>query len=210
VTVAGLLLAAGAGRRLGGPKALLQVDGRTFVERGVALLRDAGCAPVVVVLGAHAGEIQPLVPADVVLATDWSEGVGASLRAGLLALEPTSATACVVTLVDQPEISVEAVRRLLAVAGDVDAAVATYAGEAGHPVLLDRLVWGAVAEQAVGDVGARAWLRSHPSRVLAVPCDGLGSARDVDTAADLALLRPGRDDGAEQQHDQAESGERDH
>ena len=185
MSVAGLLLAAGAGRRMGGPKVLLELDGRTLVDRGIALLRDAGCAPVVVVLGAEAERVPPFPGAERVVAADWAEGVGASLRAGLQALEPSTASACVVTLVDQPLLAVEAVRRLIAVAGQADAAVATYDGEPLHPVLLDRLVWTDVAAHAAGDVGARAWLRAHPARVLNVPCDGLGSAADLDTPADL-------------------------
>jgi CTP:molybdopterin cytidylyltransferase MocA len=189
MTVAGLLLAAGAGRRMGGPKALLELDGRTLVQRGVDLLRDGGCDPIVVVLGAAADDVRPLVDAQVVVATDWSDGVGTSLRAGLTALEQQGASACVVTLVDQPLISAEAVRRLLALAGRADAAVATYGGEPLHPVLLDSLIWGDVAELAVGEIGARAWLRAHPARVVPVPCDDTGSAVDIDTPADLELLR---------------------
>jgi CTP:molybdopterin cytidylyltransferase MocA len=189
VTVAGLLLAAGAGRRMGGPKALLQLDGRTFVERGIALLRDAGCDPVIVVLGAAADDVRPFVVADVVVAADWAEGVGASLRAGLAALQSRAATACVITLVDQPLIDVQAVRRLLDAAGDVDVAVATYDGVPLHPVLLDRTVWSGVSDLAVGDIGAKAWMRLHPARVLNVPCDGLGSAVDIDTPADLAAVQ---------------------
>ena len=188
MTVAGLLLAAGAGSRIGGPKALLEIDGRTFVERGVELLQEAGCDPVLVVIGADARTVRPFVTADVVVAMDWSEGVGASLRSGLAVLEQTSASACLICLVDQPRISVEAARRLLALAGEADVAVATYGGEPQHPVLLDRLVWPDVAALAVGDVGARAWMRAHPTRVLEVPCDGLGSPDDVDTPADLARL----------------------
>lgn len=185
MSVAGLLLAAGAGRRMGGPKALLELGGRSLVDRGIALLRDAGCTPVVVVLGAAADQVPPFADAERVVAGDWSDGVGASLCAGLQALESSAASACVVTLVDQPLLAVEAVRRLLAVAGSADAAAATYDGEPLHPVLLDRLVWTDVAAHATGDVGARAWLRAHPARVLNVPCDGLGSAADLDTPEDL-------------------------
>ncbi|MDT7536495.1 MAG: hypothetical protein QOI82_80 [Actinomycetota bacterium] len=188
MTVAGLLLAAGSGSRIGGPKALLELDGRTFVERGVAVLRDAGCDPVLVVIGADAQTVRPLVVADVVVAVDWAEGVGASLRSGLAVLANTEASACVVTLVDQPLISVDAVRRVLGLVGQADVAVATYGGEPQHPVLLDRVIWSDVAALAVGDVGARAWMRAHPSRVVDVACDGLGSAVDVDTPDDLAML----------------------
>lgn len=191
MTVAGLLLAAGAGRRMGGPKALLRLDGSTLLERGVAVLAAAGCEPVVVVLGAAADDVRALVDADVVVARDWPEGVGASLRAGLAALESRVCAACVVTLVDQPLISVDAVRRLLDVTGHSDVAVATYGGEPQHPVLLDRLVWSEVAALAVADVGARAWMRAHPTRVLPVACDGLGSPVDIDTPDDLDKV-PGR------------------
>lgn len=193
--VAGLLLAAGSGSRLGRPKALVELGGTTLVQRGVSLLSAAGCSPVVVVLGAEAEAVRPLVVADVVVADDWASGIGASLRAGLRALEVTPATACVVTLVDQPLLDVDAVRRVLSVSGTTAAAAATYDGVPGHPVLLDRSVWVAVAEQAVGDVGARAWLRAHPDRVRFVPCDGTGSPDDVDDATQLAAVRtrvPGR------------------
>lgn len=190
MTVAGLLLAAGAGRRMGGPKALLRLDGSTLLERGVAVLAAAGCEPVVVVVGAGAADVSsPGVAAQVVLAADWEEGIGASLRAGLAALATWDCSACVVTLVDQPLICADAVRRLLDVTGHSDVAVATYGGEPQHPVLLDRLVWSEVAALAVADVGARAWMRAHPTRVLTVACDGLGGPGDVDTPEALARVR---------------------
>lgn len=189
MTVAGLLLAAGAGRRMGSPKALLQLDGRTLVERGVDLLRDAGCAPVVVVLGADAEKVRPHVDADIVVAPDWEEGLGASLRAGLAALATGPETACVVALVDQPLIGVEAVRRLIAVDGQTAAAVATYGGRPRNPVLLSRAIWPDVADLAHGDVGARMWLRTHPEQVRSVVCDDTGSAVDVDTPETLATVR---------------------
>jgi CTP:molybdopterin cytidylyltransferase MocA len=190
VTVAGLLLAAGEGQRLGGPKALVEVGGSLLVARGVDLLRAGGCEQVLVVLGAQADDVRPHVDADVVVADDWREGLGASLRAGLAALTAGHATAVVVALVDQPLVGPDAVRRLVAVAGTTAAAVATYHGKRRHPVLLDRAVWPAVSRLAVGDVGARAWLRAHADLVLPVGCDDTGSPRDVDTAADLAAVAP--------------------
>jgi CTP:molybdopterin cytidylyltransferase MocA len=187
VTVAGLLLAAGAGRRMGRPKALVELDGELLVCRGVRLLRDGGCDPLVVVLGAAADDVRPHVrDADVVVAADWDEGMGASLRAGLAALARTAAQACVVALVDQPLVTAAAVRALVRTGGP--AAVATYGGSPRNPVLLSRGVWPDVAAAAVGDTGARAWLRAHPELVVLVPCDG--SSFDVDTPADLAALSP--------------------
>jgi nicotine blue oxidoreductase len=191
--VAGLLLAAGAGRRMGGPKALVELDGEPLVRRGVRLLRDGGCDPVVVVVGAAADRVRPLCDgAQVVEAPDWSTGMAASLRAGLAALD---AAACVVALVDQPRVTPAAVQRLRAAHTDgARAAVATYAGRARNPVLLDRSVWADVAASAQGDEGARPWLRAHPSLVVLVDCTDAGTPDDVDTPQDLAALAAARPD----------------
>ncbi len=189
---AGLLLAAGAGRRMGGPKALVELDGTPLVQRGTALLRAAGCVPVVVVVGAAADRVRPLCAgAEVVEAPDWATGMGASLRAGLAALASWSPPvgACVVALVDQPRVTAQAVQRLLAAhrAGAV-AAVATYDGQRRNPVLLDRSTWDDVAAAAVGDEGARPWLRANAGLVTAVDCSDAGAPDDVDTPHELAAL----------------------
>lgn len=189
--VAGLLLAAGAGRRMGGPKALLELDGEPLVVRGIRLLTDAGCSPVVVVVGAGADDVRPLCKgaAQIVQAADWSTGMGASLRAGIAALD-ADVGACVVALVDQPLVSARAVQLLCAAhARGAVAAVATYAGKARNPVLLDRRTWAGVTASATGDEGARSWLRNHPDLVVQVDCTGAGSPDDLDTPADLAALR---------------------
>lgn len=192
MSLAGLLLAAGAGRRYGGPKALVRFRGELLVERGVRLLTGAGCDPVLVVLGAEADRVRAaasLGGARLVVAAGWDEGMGASLRAGLAAMEDTAATGAVVTLADQPLVGAGAVARLRAAWSDgAVAAVATYAGTPGHPVLLDRSVWSAVAAGARGDQAGRVWLRAHPEDVVAVGCDGTGSPYDIDTPADLTAL----------------------
>jgi nicotine blue oxidoreductase len=190
VKVAGLVLAAGAGRRLGGPKALVEIDGSLLVERAVRLLTDGGCGDVVVVLGASAEEVvgrARLAGARPVIAASWEQGQGASLRAGLAAVAATAADAVIVALVDQPWVGVDAVRRLRR-AGEAGAtaAVATYDGQPRNPVLLARVTWEAVGASAVGDIGARAWLRANPEQVVAVACDGTGDPRDVDTPEDLS------------------------
>ncbi len=181
-TVAGLVLAAGGGRRFGRPKALVRWRGRTLAEHAVALLAAGGCAPVAIVLGAGAAEVPPLPGVRTVHNPDWATGMGSSLRAGLAAL-PAEADAVVVTLVDTPLLGPEAVRRLVRAGGE--AAVATYGGEWGHPVLLSRAAAAEVAATATGDRGARGWLVANPGKVTLVPCDGTGDPRDVDVPADL-------------------------
>ncbi|CAO5236785.1 molybdenum cofactor cytidylyltransferase [Frankia sp. AgKG'84/4] len=187
---------------MGGPKALVEIDGEPLVARGIRLLADGGCRPVVVIVGAAAARVAAALaapiavtpvptPVTVVHATDWARGVGASLRAGLAAAADLDVDAVVVALVDQPGLVAAAVRRLVeAAAAGSDhphpALMAGYQGRAGHPVLLRRAIWAPVAAAAVGDVGARAWLRAHPAEVGLVPCDGLGSPGDVDTPAELA------------------------
>ena len=192
VSTAGLLLAAGAGRRMGGPKALLELDGEPLVRRGVRLLRDGGCDPVLVVVGAAAEEVVPLCDgAEVVPADRWESGMAASLRSGLAALtdrEPV--TAVVVALVDQPGVSPEAVRRLRAAGDDgALAAVATYDGRRRNPVLLGRACWPEVWATATGDEGARSWLRSHREQVVVVDCSDAGDPYDLDSPDDLARPR---------------------
>ena len=188
MSVLGLLLAAGAGRRMGTPKALLYDErGLSFVHRAVLALRDGGCESVLVVLGAEADEVAGLLDetVPVVVAEDWAEGMGASLRAGLAAAQDTPATAALVTLVDLPDVDASVVRRVLAL-GSPDQATLARAGSdgvPGHPVLLGRDHWPGVIATAEGDRGARDYLREHPP--LLVECGDLATGRDVDTPEHL-------------------------
>ncbi len=183
--IAGVLLAAGEGSRLGGPKALVELGGVRLVDRGVALLRDGGASPVVVVTGAADVELLGVIT---VHNPDWRSGMASSLAAGLAAL-PESCEAAVIALVDQPLVGPAAVQRLIAayLAG-ARLAVATYQGEPRNPVLLARGDWAGVLALAAGDVGARPYLRAHPDLVTAVECGDTGSADDVDTPGDLARV----------------------
>ncbi|HEY2443354.1 MAG TPA: nucleotidyltransferase family protein [Streptosporangiaceae bacterium] len=183
--VAGVLLAAGAGTRLGRPKALVELAGQSLTSRGVALLRDGGTAPIVVVTGAVIAE--PL-GALIVHNQHWRSGMGSSLAAGLTAL-PDSATAAVIALVDQPLVGAEAIRRLIAAYHDgASVAVAGYGGEPRNPVLIARPHWPEVISSAVGDVGAREFLRARPELVTLVECGDTGRPDDVDTPEDLARI----------------------
>src|SRR5262245_25707825 len=113
--IAGLVLAAGAGRRYGMPKALIPWDGGLLVERAAGVLTAAGLDPILVVLGAAADEVRAAAPAlPSVVNPEWETGMASSLRAGLTALTSTEAGAVVVLLVDMPGVTPAAVRRVAA------------------------------------------------------------------------------------------------
>ena len=183
MTVDGLLLAAGAGSRMGTPKALVRgADGEPWLVRAVRALADGGCDQVTVVLGASAEEALPLLEgtgATAVVAADWADGMSASLRAGLAAADGTDADAVVVTLVDVPDVGADVVRRLLDPAPTTGTLRrACYEGRVGHPVVIGRDHWAGVATETDGDRGARGYLAAHG--VELVECADLASGRDVD------------------------------
>ncbi|MFE7773308.1 NTP transferase domain-containing protein [Streptomyces sp. NPDC057445] len=193
--VAGLVLAAGGGRRLGGrPKALLEHRGRPLVENAVRVLRAGGCRSVHVVLGAAADEVlrrADLSGCVVSVNPDWEQGMGSSLRTGLASLGAADGDpdAALVSLVDQPGIGAAAVARVVAACDSLSALVsAAYEGRRGHPVLFGVTRWEAVAERASGDRGARDYLREHENEITLVECGDVAEPYDIDTPADLAHL----------------------
>ncbi len=181
MSTTGLLLAAGAGRRMGRPKAL--VEG--WLTGSVEAL--AGCDSVVVVLGARAEEARPLLDAHdiatrvtIVVATDWDDGMGASLAAGLDHVAHGAATRCLVSLVDLPDVGADVSARMLAQPDSSDVlARAAYAGTPGHPVLLGRDHWAGVLAVSEGDKGARDYFRTRPPTL--VECGDLATGADVDS-----------------------------
>jgi molybdenum cofactor cytidylyltransferase len=183
--IAGLVLAAGEGRRFGAAKQLALLDGRPLLAHAVAAMAAAALDELVVVLGARADEIRAAVDlgaARVVVAEDWMDGQSASLRHGLAAV--ADADAVVIALGDQPFLSPRAVEAVLAARGPgADAVRATYGGVPGHPIVLERALFAAVSELR-GDEGARSLLRD----ARAVPCDGLGRPDDIDTPGQLEAV----------------------
>jgi len=185
---------------MGLPKALVrdEDDGTPWLHRSLAALRDGGCERLVAVVGAAHEEVSRLLADDprsteveVVVARDWAEGMGASLRAGLrhLAVEPHDGVrplpeVAVVSLVDLPDVGADVVRRLLEAVGSAGAGWATlaraaYAGVPGHPVVLGRDHWPAVTRVARGDRGARDLLAGR--EVTLVESEDLATGSDRDT-----------------------------
>jgi nicotine blue oxidoreductase len=172
--VAGVLLAAGAGKRFGGPKVLAEEG--DWLLRGVAALVGGGCDDVIVVLGAAVVSVPP--PARAVVAADWVVGMSASVRAGLAAV--ADADLAVLALVDTPDVGADVVRRVVAAVGSSGLARAFYDGRPGHPVVIAREHWPELVATLHGDEGARRFLAGRDD-VAVVECGDLASGRDIDT-----------------------------
>ena len=196
----GLVLAAGAGTRLGlGPKALLPFRGRPLIEHILTQLRNGGCTEITVVLGAQAEQVLTrarLGSARTVLNPDWETGLGSSFRRGVdavLAVRPDT-TSLLVALADQPGLSAAVVARLLGChqPGRITAAgyqpVDSTALRRGHPLVFAPALAADAARTAHADAGARAYLHANPSLIDVIDCSDLADGRDVDTPADLPLL----------------------
>jgi CTP:molybdopterin cytidylyltransferase MocA len=190
--VAGIVLAAGEGRRFGKPKALVAFDGRCLAERATRTLRDGGCRPVVIVLGASAAEVEEAcdLSGTIVVRNDgWRTGMAGSLQMGLQQAEASRAEAALVLHVDQPVVTEALVHRLIdAWRKGAKAVCASYRGEALTPVVLDRSLWATVRAEARGEQGARAVLRANPHLVTSIDCDDVGDPRDIDVRSDLEQL----------------------
>ncbi|HVC42648.1 MAG TPA: nucleotidyltransferase family protein [Candidatus Saccharimonadales bacterium] len=189
---AGIILAAGASRRMGEPKQLLPVHGRPLLEAVLAAACDSRLDEVVLVLGAHADEIRRSVRlgrARVVINPEHADGMSTSLRAGIASLG-TAVTRAVVMLGDQPDITAEVVDRLLETqaASGLPAAALSFDGLLHPPCVLARELWGDIAALQ-GDVGLRALVRARPELVAAVAADRPGGHPvDIDTREDFELL----------------------
>lgn len=187
----GVLLAAGAGTRMGRPKALVvAADGEPWLHRGVRVLLEGGCDHVVVVLGADPDAatallaeltdreppVRDLVTA--VISPDWAQGLSASLHDGLGRAAALGAAVVAVTLVDLPRLQHEAVARVLAGADASSLRQARYGDRPGHPVLIGSAHLVPLAASLTGDTGARPYLRRHGA--TPIDCTGLGGDTDVD------------------------------
>jgi CTP:molybdopterin cytidylyltransferase MocA len=190
--ICGVVLAAGAGRRAGGPKALrIDADGTSWLLRSIAALRNGGCDAMIVVLGCEAARARELIASSefaadpvvtVVDAPDWQLGMGSSLRSGLLAAQPQPWRAVLVHLVDLPDVTTGVVRRVIEQAppGTASLARATYEGRPGHPVFIGRDHLESIMIELAGDSGARDYLAEHDVR--GVECGDLASGQDHDTS----------------------------
>jgi CTP:molybdopterin cytidylyltransferase MocA len=179
-----LVLAAGSGRRMGGPKALLVLNGETLLQRAIRIAEAASCDPVIAVVGDwDPGPVAGRVT--VIPNLEAAEGMASSIRAGIAALPPGSEGALILT-VDQPSVDADLLRRLLALAAEDPArpVACAYGGSLGIPAILpSRLFPDLLALQ--GDRGAKAILLSEKAATLPFP----EGAADLDTPRDLERFR---------------------
>ncbi len=195
IQVAGVVLAAGASRRLGEMKQLARVGGERLLERAVRVAREADLSPVVVVLGAEAARVQEVCAlggVEVVVNETWAEGMGSSLRCGVEAVLRLAGgegdggvvegglRGVVVTTCDMPGVGAEHLRALAAADGACVASA--YAGQVGVPAYFPAAEFGRLLA-AAGDTGARGMLAG--ARTIALE----GGEMDVDTPEGLRRAR---------------------
>ena len=188
-----VILAAGESSRMGTPKQLLVVDGQLLVLRAVEAALASAAWPVVVVLGAHAEKIRPLLARHPVLIAEnsaWAEGMAASIRVGVTTLQQFSRAldAALVALCDQPAFSADVIAQLVAAQRTTGRSIvaARYHGRHGAPALFLQENFPALTA-LTGEEGARALLNGAASRVASVDLPAL--ALDLDTPADYAALQ---------------------
>jgi CTP:molybdopterin cytidylyltransferase MocA len=188
--IAGIVVAAGGGRRIGGPEALLRRGDALLVDDVCGIAHEVGCAPLVVVLGAQANQVRSaakLAEARVVVDKAWGTGLGSSLRVGLEALDGVDADAALVLTVDMPGVTVEAARRVALLPHSGALVCATYDGLRSYPMLLGRRHWAGVATLAKSDVGARPYLLAHKTEIVDIACDAVADGLRLDKPDLVAL-----------------------
>ena len=189
--IIGIILAAGEGRRMGGPKALLQIGSESFLARAARLLVSGGAQRVVAVLGHQAERVRGSAGCaeDVLFAenTRYREGMLTSIWRGLDEAESLAADAVVIHPVDHPLVEPETIARVVAVLGaGAVIAVPSFDNRRGHPAGFARAAWPAL-RIAPPDRGARAVLADHPDWIAHVPGDP-GCLRGINTPEEYARL----------------------
>jgi molybdenum cofactor cytidylyltransferase len=182
--ICGLVLAAGGSRRLGRPKQLLPYRGGTLLGHVVETARGCGFDQLVVAVGGSADDVRAEVDldgADVVVNDAYGEGCSSSIAA---ALDVVRGDVLVLMLGDQPGVTAETVRTLLAGRGDATLAVCRYEDGRGHPIAFSHAVFGELANLH-GDKGVWKLLDRGPVTEVAVPGP---IPLDVDTEEDYAAI----------------------
>ena len=178
-----MVLAAGASRRLGTAKQMVEIGGETLLARAVRVANEAGLGPIFVVVSAGqnaAFNVQKLVGCVVLVNEKSEEGMASSIRLGVVAAAEASLDRVLVLACDQPAVSAVHLRRLMA--GGDEVVASEYAGRRGVPAYFPASVFGELMELR-GDVGARELLKGARGVEL------VGGELDVDTVEELERAR---------------------
>jgi molybdenum cofactor cytidylyltransferase len=189
---AAILLAGGESSRMGRPKPLLVWGNETLIEYQVRQLREAGCEPVIVVLGAHEEAVRPLVHntgARAVINELYAEGRASSVRVGAGALGETVEAALVLN-VDQPRPSAVHERLIAERAGNPDSIVTpVHQGKRGHPVLFPAVVFPQLREVREATEGMRAVMEHHSADIIEVDFDSAVVLLDMNRPEDYETAK---------------------
>jgi len=204
--VSAVVLAGGMSRRMGAPKQLLRIEGKSLLEHTLANVRASAVHEIILVLGFAADEIEKEIsPKGLTIARNeyYQQGMGTSLRTGLAAMDPQS-TAALIILADQPFVEPATLDRLIEFhasfkreigkqeIGKQESAgpqivIPTYRGFRGNPVLLDRTVFPELRGLS-GDVGCRAIFGDHTEGIHRLPVDDAGILLDIDSPEDVEKI----------------------
>jgi molybdenum cofactor cytidylyltransferase len=187
--ISAIVLAAGEAKRMGQPKVLLPWQGKTLLEHVLHQLLHSQVEEIILVVGPGAGRIREKISAPgikIVINPAYQEGMSASLRQGLMAMDK-KAEAFLVVLADQPGIRKEMINQLIEAFHHTlpkkNIVLPTYRKVQGHPVLFD-VRYREEVGKLQGDVGGRQILADHPEDILALAMDTDDVLQDIDTPED--------------------------
>ncbi len=173
MNIAIIILAAGSSQRMGQSKQLLKVGDETLLQRSTRIALETGMHPIVVVLGAREKEHSEALkkfPVEIVVNTNWKNGMGGSLKSGLSVIQKGNKTDAVIVMVcDQPLLSVDHLNSLREqfISTHKPIIASYYAGTAGVPALFDRTLFGDI-QQLSNDEGAKKIIFQHPNETVGV------------------------------------------
>ena len=184
--IVAVVLSAGESSRMGRPKALLPIDGQTFIERIVAALKHSGIDRILVVLGFNAEEMRREIehlPVEILINQDYQQGQLSSLQTALRRLSSEKdCDAILVHLVDHPYLSTAVVNRMIDRYRESKSCIVIpkYRGKRGHPVLFDRSLFTELLAAPL-DQGAKAVVNAHRHETLELDTEDVGVTLDIDT-----------------------------
>jgi len=184
--IVAVVLSAGESSRMGRPKALLPIDGQTFIERIVAVLKQSGIERIIVVLGFNAEEMRREIehlPVEILINPAYQQGQLSSLQVALRRLNSEEdCDAILVHLVDHPYLSAAVVNRMIDRYRESKNCIVIpkYRGKRGHPVLFDRTLFSELLSAPL-DQGAKAVVNAHPDQTLEIDTEEVGVTLDIDT-----------------------------